>query len=436
MRQRLFFGLVFLAALSVLLPRNAWAVPAFARQLNASCSMCHWAYPELNEFGEEFAGNGYRMPGGSEIPNQIETGDSELSLIESLPLAIRMQADLRYRPRVLTDRDREFLRDAARRSDLPRGVDFQTPWGVKLISGGPISRYLNYYVYFFLSEYGGTGPVEDAWINAQNFGIDGLGVMVGQYQLSDFMFPRELRLTRQDYLIYTVPLSDTNFRLTYQRGANVTYGLEPFDLVIGAANGNGIGEAEASDGQYLGRRDPVFNNDDNWITYGRLGAGYGPLSVGVFGLYGSELAPDGDTGLFGPRATELGAPAGQNFMWRAGPDFKATLGDFRVWGQWLWGEDSNPAFVSVDTEDREGTLQGGFVAASWVASSRWVFTGLFNRIIASRHEIDAHVYTANASWYWRRNFKLGLEANYDAMHLRATHPYKEHSVIAFIDTAF
>ncbi len=49
---------------SVLLSsRPAEAIPAFARQVNAPCTMCHVAFPKLNAFGIMYKQNGYRMPG-------------------------------------------------------------------------------------------------------------------------------------------------------------------------------------------------------------------------------------------------------------------------------------------------------------------------------------------------------------------------------------
>lgn len=51
------------AAIAVLAwPSAAPAMPAFARQYQISCAMCHNAFPRLNGFGEYFAGNNMRLP--------------------------------------------------------------------------------------------------------------------------------------------------------------------------------------------------------------------------------------------------------------------------------------------------------------------------------------------------------------------------------------
>jgi hypothetical protein len=47
-------------------PRNAYAIPAFARKYQTSCQTCHIAIPALTPFGEAFRQNGYRFPGGND----------------------------------------------------------------------------------------------------------------------------------------------------------------------------------------------------------------------------------------------------------------------------------------------------------------------------------------------------------------------------------
>ncbi len=56
--------LVFPAAFFA--PRNADAIPAFARKYQTSCQTCHLAAPALTPFGEAFRQNGYRFPGGND----------------------------------------------------------------------------------------------------------------------------------------------------------------------------------------------------------------------------------------------------------------------------------------------------------------------------------------------------------------------------------
>ena len=60
--------LVFVAM--VLTPLGAQAIPAFARKTGLSCSACHEAWPRLNEFGQQFRDNGYRLRRGKDAPTE------------------------------------------------------------------------------------------------------------------------------------------------------------------------------------------------------------------------------------------------------------------------------------------------------------------------------------------------------------------------------
>lgn len=48
--------------LLILLPRQASALPQFARRYNLKCSACHTIVPVLNEQGELFQRLGYHLP--------------------------------------------------------------------------------------------------------------------------------------------------------------------------------------------------------------------------------------------------------------------------------------------------------------------------------------------------------------------------------------
>src|SRR2546428_12847119 len=41
-------------------------IPAFARKYGMKCSACHLAVPVLNQFGQAFKDNGYRMKNGTD----------------------------------------------------------------------------------------------------------------------------------------------------------------------------------------------------------------------------------------------------------------------------------------------------------------------------------------------------------------------------------
>ena len=58
--------LILLFSAAMLAPRNAYAIPAFARKYQTSCQTCHIVAPALTPFGEAFRQNGYRFPEGND----------------------------------------------------------------------------------------------------------------------------------------------------------------------------------------------------------------------------------------------------------------------------------------------------------------------------------------------------------------------------------
>lgn len=392
-------GAAVCAAAALIAASPAHAIPAFARDTGLACNVCHRAYPELTPFGKDFAADGYLL-GAALQGERVETGDQDLSLAAKVPLALRLQFDIVSRPA-----------PASR-------LDFQAPIIAKLLSGGALSKHVNYYAYFLLAEYGATGGLEDAWVRVHDAPVAGLGLQLGQFQIMDLVFPRELRLTRQDYLLYTASQSDSGFNLAYARGLNVDYGLGPVSLAAGVVNGNGLDPAVRAYG-YPGRATRVFDDDRAKVGYGRLGGEYGGLSAGWFALQGAE-----------------GREANANRFWRMGPDLEFLRGPLRLFAQALTGIDDNPALAPRGPAVDPIRFSGGLAGGSYLISRRWVAAALYNRLISERHAIDGSLGTLSLSYYLCRNFKLGIEGTYDFLAEKSTHPDPEHGVIAFADFAY
>ncbi len=79
--------LFVMTASIVVFPKDSEAIPAFARRVGQACTLCHYQFPKLSEFGITFKNNGYRMPGVSSTENVWE--------LKTVPLAaiIRVQAE-------------------------------------------------------------------------------------------------------------------------------------------------------------------------------------------------------------------------------------------------------------------------------------------------------------------------------------------------------
>ncbi|MCB0800893.1 MAG: hypothetical protein KDB91_10345, partial [Bacteroidales bacterium] len=126
------------AAFLLLMPQEqASAIPAFARKYQISCQVCHTpAMPRLKAFGDDFAGDGFRMTEYESPRHFVQTGDDRLSLFRELPLAFRVDGHVTA----------NFNGEGT--------VDFAAPFLVKILSGGELSDRLSYYFYFYMDEHG------------------------------------------------------------------------------------------------------------------------------------------------------------------------------------------------------------------------------------------------------------------------------------------
>jgi len=309
----LFFGTMVLSFFTY--TEEANAIPAFARKYRMSCTTCHAPIPRLKEYGDEFAGNGFVLK-DKEAPRYfVETGDEELSLIREFPIAIRMDGYLKYDSR--TERD----------------FDLASPYLIKFLSGGSLAKNLAYYFYFYMNERGEVAGVEDAYLMFNNlFGQD-LDFYLGQFQVSDPLFKRELRLSYEDYEIYKYAPGESGISLAYDRGVMITLGLESgTDFIVEILNGNGLSETDDF---------RLYDNDKYKCFAGRISQGINDnVRVGGFGYYGKETG----NGFV-------------NEVWYAGGDASLSYLDKAELNiEYLERRDSDPDFVGndVDVETRGG----------------------------------------------------------------------------------
>ena len=184
---------------------GASAIPAFARQYSLSCNACHAAFPRLNSFGLNFVANNYRLDGWKD--NTLQTGDDMLALPKIVPLALRAQA-------YVQTHQANDMNPVTGAVNNKASWDIQSPYLIKLLSSAPLSDHITYYFYGILAEQGvnGNAFVEDAWISHDDLFGSGVGMQLGQFQVSDLMYARETRLTTQDFLVYRMA------GITYERG--------------------------------------------------------------------------------------------------------------------------------------------------------------------------------------------------------------------------
>ncbi len=330
----------------VSLSEAAAEIPAFARKYNFSCSVCHAPMPRLTEFGETFAGNGFQLAVSEPPRDTIDTGDPTLRLVKNVPLAIRFEG---------------FVQSGTSTRGEAVSNDLAFPWGIKLLSGGPIANKISYYMYFYLSERGEIAGLEDAFLQFTDIGGSGIGVMVGQFQVSDPMFKRELRLEFEDYQLYRVRMGDARADLTYDRGVMVPFSpWKGGDFTLGVVNGQGLNQASEV---------RQYDRDNNKNLFARYSHAIGKLRLGAFGYYGAESANDV-----------------KNETWYAGPDASVGLGD---WGelnlQYLRRWDSSPLFDNPDapTDTWANSALAELIWWPTGPAGRWHLSALWNWVDAS-----------------------------------------------------
>lgn len=358
------------------------AIPAFARKYQISCQVCHSpVFPRLKAFGDEFAGNGFRMTKYESPRYFIPVGDDRLSLFRELPVAIRMDGFASYN---FNDN---------------RSADFSSPFVLKILSGGELSDKLSYYFYFLFNERGSIEGVEDAFLMYHNLFNSGINFFIGQFQVSDPLFKGELRYTLEPYKIYEVSPGTSSVNLKYDRGIILDKEFKTGTTIVGeVVNGCGIGEA--FDG-------PLFDKDKYKNFMLRINQAAGKkVTLGLFGYAGKEAISD---------PGYIGADASDNIR-MIGPDFTFNMDEkFILNMQYVWRSDSK-VFPNIG-----GTLladvktQGGFAELIYSPKgdqSKWYLTGLFNWVDSDLNELIYRSATLHAGYLLRRNVRLVSEFTY------------------------
>jgi len=357
--------------LSFIIPESLSAIPAFARRYKVSCTTCHSFFPKLKDYGDEFAGNGFIMKESEKERDYITAGDDLLWLNKDFPIAAKMEL---Y---------------AAHDQGQHTENDLQTPWGIKLLSGGTLYKSIGYYFYFYMSERGEVAGVEDAYIHFDNvFGSD-LDIMIGQFQTSDPMMKRELRLTYEDYEVYKVNVGLSKTDLTYDRGVMFVYGIEQTGTDIVGMVVNGNGKPEADNGKF---------DQDDYKNFGlRVNQNVADLfNLGGFYYAGKETLPDSTR---------------DNTITYLGPDINFGTDFLDITAQYLYRKDTNPNFLANKLENE---TKGYVVEVSYspdFATSKHCFTALYNMVDSDN--IKYETMTLSATYLMARNLRFLAEYTRD-----------------------
>lgn len=367
--KKSFILLTTITLISFFWTTELFGIPAFARKYSMSCQTCHSPFPRLKDYGDEFARNGFVLA-DKDAPRYFqETGDSELSLIRDFPISIRIEGFTTFKHKSNEDR-----------------IDFAAPYMVKLLSGGSLTKNIAYYFYLYLNEKGKVETVEDAYIMFNNVFNTELDIYFGQFQISDPLFKRELRLTREDYMIYKMKIGNSRMSLGYDRGIMLNLPLKTkTDLTFEILNGNGIGPANDN-----------FDMDKYPSFFGRISQDIAePLRAGVFGYYGKEQIASNPIN----RATMFGVDATLSL----GDKLEANI-------QYVRREDTNA------DANRSANTNGSFIELVYTPKgdeSKWYTVALVNYITSNYPDTDYKTAAFHYGYLLRRNIRLYGEFIYD-----------------------
>jgi len=378
MKKSTFTRFIILAAMFLLIipARKADAIPAFARKYQISCQVCHSpAMPRLKAFGDDFAGDGFRMTEYESPRHFIQTGDDRLSLFRELPLAFRFDGHV-----------------TANFNDQG-DVDFAAPFVLKVISGGELSDKLSYYFYFLMNERGHIAGLEDAFLMYRDLLSTGINIYMGQFAVSDPMFKGELRYTMENYKIYSTSPGESTIDLKYDRGILLDKGFETgTSVVFEVISGAGLSEAD---------RNFVFDKDKYKNMLLKVTQDIGEYaSLGFFGYTGKEVLQN-NTGNF------------VNSVKMYGPDLVLDFNEKLIIGlQYVWRTDSE-VYLNPEEPIREDVVtQGGFAEVIYSPKgdmSTWYLTGLLNWVESDLDLLDYRSATLHAGYLIRRNVRLVTE---------------------------
>ncbi len=381
MKKQLCIRLAFLAtvALIAIPAENASAIPAFARKYQISCQVCHSpAMPRLKAFGDEYAGNGFRMTDYESPRYFINTGDEKLSLFRELPLAIRLEGYATV----------NFENEGT--------FDFASPFVAKILSGGELSDKVSYYFYFLMSEAGSVVGFEDAFIIYNNFLDAGINLFFGQFSVSDPLYKNELRLTLEPYQIYAFKPENSSVDLKYDRGVMFDKSFKTGTTVVGQiVNGSGLDPAW---GEFL------FDKDKYKNLMLRIRQDIGKsVSLGVFGYTGKEVIQSG---------TDQYTSEIQMY----GPDLAINIDEKLIVNiQYVWRTDSEIFIPEGEETLTDVKTHGGFAEIIYAPKgdmSKVFLTGLINLVQSQVDDLDYQSATLNLGYLLRRNVRLALEGTY------------------------
>jgi hypothetical protein len=402
MNSRRLMCLLLLALIGIgLAAQDAAAIPVFARKYGFECTMCHSNIPRLNDFGQLYRMNGYRLPGRE---------DAEKTVLDvQAPVAFRTSAGYNL----------EQNNDASGLDDL---AAMQLN-GLDLLSAGLLARNIGYSM-VYVPHYGESrgvvgqdGALEMASVVFSGLARTWLNVRVGRYEPAyvPFSVKRQLGVAPYEVLDMSFPGGPASSET--QTGIEVSgFGRNRFAYAAGLVMGSETNAADDNPTDVYGRASYVF------------GAGQGQTAgqrIGVLSYLG-QARP------FGHIAAER-----ENFT-RVGADVSLNALHCNLAAQYLYFLDDPTLWGRPATEDQV-TWSGGFAELSCLPHVNVVAFARYDYVDApSVDNKDVNRATVGVRYYVVDNCALHGEYSYRSV--KSLSPGVDDATLSFftarVDFAF
>jgi hypothetical protein len=382
-RAALYLPLLALVLLAVLWPGESRAIPAFARKYGFNCTMCHSAFPRLNDFGSSYRENGYRLPGRE---------NEERTVLQSpAPFALRTSAGYVY--------------DKFDNSDDTDVSQFRLE-GLDILSAGLLGSNVGYFLVYppKITESRGVvgqdGTLEMASaVFARLAKSSWLNVRAGRFEPAYVAFSVKRSLTASPYEIYDfafeegIPFSETQTGIeVFGRGGK---GLH---YAAGVLDGSDSNLSDDSPSDYYARFAAVF------------GAGEGQTAghrIGVVAYQGKA------------RHTAFEEPSSRETFSRYGLDASLNFRQVNLSLQYLAAKDSKVFWPGATSDP---TYSGGFGELLYQPRTDFVCFARYDWVSPPDVSIEDSLtrYTAGLRYYFEDQIALHVEYSNRTTSYRAT----------------
>jgi hypothetical protein len=370
-------------------PSDSSAIPAFARKYGFNCTMCHSAFPRLNDFGTRYRDNGYRLPGRENEERTVLQGPA--------PFALRTSAGY--------DFDHFDNVEGAENGGAEDVRQLQLD-GLDLLSGGLFARNIGYFLVYpppinaSRGVAGQDGTLEMANVVFSHLRTSWLNVRFGRFEPAYVALSVKRHLSVTPYEIYDFtfpggsPFSETQT------------GIEVFGQGVHGIH-YAVGFLDGADSNSTGAN---LSDDPPADFYARgsivIGAGEGQTAgqrIGVVGYFGKSryLTTDVEP-----------VRSDRKSYSRYGIDASLNYSQLNLALVYLWGNDQDGFWGSTSGS----CFSGGFAELSWQPITRLVAFARYDWVAApdAAPQDVIQRYGAGARYYFADQLALHAEYSHGA----------------------